>query len=317
MGVRWLSYTALGPEHEGGRRVHALPKTDDASMPEQKALCGNDLDCSLNGRCSQGRCECDKPWSGDSCGTMRFRPVSFPQGYGQSPNLTAWGGGAIYEAQTKTYHAYVHALANGCPLACGPRASRIEHGVSKTITGPYEFRDVAVAEDARNSAPITLPDGSFAIFHIGSGSMDPSEVAHCSAGGGTARDSRAFGRFPCRNSSAAASPGRRRLDESERGSTIHVSDSLGGPWLPLAPNTLGMCSNPAPHVHRNGSLFVLCSHTTLLRAESIHGPWVEVCSLTNATNGGLPPRAPHEPSGVAGKWEDPVSSTATRVFPVR
>ena len=89
--------------------------------------------------------------------------------------------------------------------------------------------------------------------------------------------------------------------------TGHVSDSLGGPWLPLAPNTLGMCSNPAPHVHRNGSLFVLCSHTTLLRAESIHGPWVEVCSLTNATNGGLPPRAPHEPSGVAGKWEDPVS----------
>ena len=79
----------------GGRGHHDLAKTDDATAQSQpeRALCSTDLDCSLNGRCSQGRCECDKPWSGDSCGTMRFRPVSFPQGYGQSPNLTAWGGG--------------------------------------------------------------------------------------------------------------------------------------------------------------------------------------------------------------------------------
>ena len=68
---------------------------------------------------------------------MRFKPVAFPQGYGQAPSLTAWGGGAIFDG--KQYHAYIHTIANGCPLACGSN-SRIEHGVSENATGPSKAR---------------------------------------------------------------------------------------------------------------------------------------------------------------------------------
>ena len=37
------------------------------------ASCKTDLDCSLNGVCTNGNCICDKPWSGQACETMNFR----------------------------------------------------------------------------------------------------------------------------------------------------------------------------------------------------------------------------------------------------
>ena len=60
-----------------------------------------------------------------------------------------------------------------------------------------------------------------------------------------------------------------RSDPEHAGSTIHTSKSLNGPWLPLTPNTLPGCTNPAPHIHRNGTIFIVCNHNSLLRAESL------------------------------------------------
>lgn len=261
------------------------------------ASCVDSLDCSLNGRCLGGECRCDKPWAGSDCGTMRFKPVRFPQGYGMTPNITSWGGGAIFDGQL--YHAYIHTLANHCPLACGAN-SRIDHGVSDTITGPYEFKDVAVPVDARNSAPITLPEGAgFAIFHISEGNSNPEDIVHCPQPL-AATSNRRSPRFPCPNNTALLAPGvATRTDPERAGSTIHTSKSLDGPWLPLIPNTLGMCSNPAPHVAKNGTFFVVCNHNMLLRADNLHGPWLPVTSLDNVTNG--------IGGGVPGHWEDPVS----------
>ena len=41
--------------------------------------------------------------------------------------------------------------------------------MSDNITGPYTYHDVAVNVDASNSVPKRLPDGTYAIFHIGAG----------------------------------------------------------------------------------------------------------------------------------------------------
>ena len=80
-------------------------------------------------------------------------------------------------------------------------------------------------------------------------------------------------RFDCPLAAAVADGGGGGPDAGGgAGSTIHTSKSLAGPWTPLAPNTLPRCGNPAPHVHRNGSLFVVCQHNMLLRAEDIRGP---------------------------------------------
>lgn len=242
-----------------------------AAPPAPPPPCSAAIDCSLNGECQGGTCVCAAPWTGPQCERMRFKPVAFPQGYGMAPNLTSWGGNVLRGADGR-YHLYVSAMANHCLLNTWGSNSRIEHAVSDDITGPYAFRDVAVDVWSHNSAPIALPDGTYAIVHIGSG-----------AGGNP------------KNCSAApylGPPAAPLL--SEAGSSIHVARSLDGPWQPLQPNTLPGCNNPAPWVHPNGSLFILCGGS-ILRAENISGPWAHAADIN----------IDHSKGYVAGNYEDP------------
>jgi hypothetical protein len=171
---------------------------------------------------------------------------------------------------------------HGCPLACGNNA-RIDHGVSDNITGPYTFHDVAVPVMSKNSAPVTLQDGTYAIFHIGTGASGPDGGVNCSS-------TSQLSKFPC--------PGKISSETLEAlGSTIHISKSLYGPWLPVTPNTLPSCGNPAPHVHKNGTIFIVCDHNMLYRAENVNGPWTKVTDLTGVLDG--------RSGGVPGKYEDP------------
>lgn len=248
--------------------------------------CASDLDCSLNGECKAGKCACDKPWSGDACETMNFKPVTFPQGYGMSPNLTTWGGNAIYDDKTQEYHIYVSAMTNGCPLSTWGKNSRIEHGVSKTITGPYEFKDVAINTWSHNAAPVALKDGTYAIFHIGDGSGSASGGRNCTHEG-VDRGYTEYDR-------------QRELEEIGGGSTIHVANSLNGPWQPLQPNTLGGCNNPAPWVHPNGTIFIVCGGS-FKRADNIKGPWTTVATFSHS-------------GGPEGNYEDPFLYTTARGF---
>ena len=70
------------------------------------APCHTELDCSLNGVCTAGRCVCDKGWvSADhtgkgshagGCGLLDFKPapssVSF---HGLDDNKSSWGGSIL------------------------------------------------------------------------------------------------------------------------------------------------------------------------------------------------------------------------------
>ena len=213
------------------------------------------------------------------CQTMTFKPVSFPQGYGMAPNMTVWGGGAIYDG--KQYHSYISTMANHCPLSTWGHNSRIDHGVADTIVGPYKFVDVAIPAWSHNSAPISLHDGSYAIVHIGDGTSK-GVLTNCN---------KSHGEVPIE---ALPLPARR--DPAEQGSketggsTIHVSKSLAGPWLPLSPNTLGGCNNPAPWVHPNGTIYIVCGGS-FKRSESISGPWTTVATFSHS-------------GGPAGNYED-------------
>ena len=208
---------------------------------------------------------------------LETRQVRRPQGYGMAPAVSSWGGDVLFDGAS--FHLYVAAMTNNCSLSSWETNSRIEHAVSQSVTGPYVRSDVAVNTWSHNPVAMQLPGiGSprFALLHIGSGSGKRDGGANCSRGA-------PFDRGAPLGTTA--------------GATIHVSDSLAGPWRALLNSTLGPCNNPSPWVHRNGTIFLVCSGgpsgNGLWRAERIWGPWSLVTATLSA------------PGGVFGVYEDP------------
>jgi hypothetical protein len=142
-------------------------------------------------------------------------------------------------------------MTNGCPLQNWGSNSRVDHAASESPTGPFKFVDVAIPTFASNPAPLVLPDGRYAIFHIGTGEGAPDGGKNCTPGTshGNAASMNGLGNtnrstFHARQIEASLSRA------PQAGSTIHISSSLSGPWAPLLPNTLGGCNNPAPWAHK-------------------------------------------------------------------
>jgi hypothetical protein len=209
---------------------------------------------------------------------MGFKAVHFPQGYGMTPKITTWGGGIIASRDGK-HHMFVSRMTNDCKLNTWTHNSRIDHAVSSTgPEGPYTFSDVAVNTWAHNAAPVQLHDGTYAIFHIGTGTGGPNGGQNC-----TKDDVEAMGDV------LPLAP--------NGGSTIHISKSLDGPWTPLK-NSLGGCNNPAPWVHPNGTIFVGCGGS-FLRADNVAGPYTRVASFPMG-------------GGPEGHYEDPQIYTDKR-----
>jgi hypothetical protein len=200
------------------------------------------------------------------------------QGYGTQDTVTSWGGGVIYNESEGLYHMYVARMANECGLEYWTTVSQVDHAISKTITGPYEFHDKAIDVWSHNPAPVTLPDGTFAIFHIGNG-VHSGNVTDCSKNLNSTKQMKIDDQDVMVNG------------EEEIGSTIHVSRSLYGPWEPLQNNTLPSCNNPAPFVHSNGTIFIVCN-LHLYRTESIRTNWTLVSNVS----------APNGPQAI---YEDP------------
>lgn len=78
------------------------PPTPQPPTPGGK--CTTDLDCSLNGICSNATktCECDSAWKGTKCATLNIIPGPRASGYryiGDKVwgNTSSWGGGSWYD----------------------------------------------------------------------------------------------------------------------------------------------------------------------------------------------------------------------------
>eukprot|EP01065_Artemidia_motanka_P004617 TRINITY_DN121_c0_g1_i3.p1 TRINITY_DN121_c0_g1~~TRINITY_DN121_c0_g1_i3.p1 ORF type:complete len:409 (+),score=155.10 TRINITY_DN121_c0_g1_i3:61-1227(+) len=216
--------------------------------------CSSDLDCSLNGVCTGGKCECDAAWNGTACeklATLLRTPGHIPA-YGYKPNITSWGGG-MYKADDGLYHLFVSEMAddhgNFCGLKQWQSHSRIAHAVAKDPMDVFKRVDIALPHQAHNAAPLRTKAGKWYLFHIGSASAAP--VSNCT---------------DAAEAEADVPPG----------SFLHVADSPSGPWRP-APKL--SCNNPAPMLHPNGTFYVLCSNRgfDLYRTEDPEaGDWTYV-----------------------------------------
>ena len=66
------------------------------------AACSSNLDCSLNGLCVSGACQCDKPWTGNANCSIITRVAARPGGiYGYDPNVSSWGGNPVLGDDSK------------------------------------------------------------------------------------------------------------------------------------------------------------------------------------------------------------------------
>eukprot|EP00040_Diaphanoeca_grandis_P020039 m.106302 g.106302 ORF g.106302 m.106302 type:complete len:451 (-) comp27712_c0_seq3:113-1465(-) len=266
------------------------------------AVCSTAVNCSLNGDCINGMCECDPPWNGTLCDTLNVKPVAFPQGYGMNPTIqaninTSWGGSIVYDGGK--YHMFVNTIVNECQLSAWFHNSRIDHGISDVITGPYTFRDTALNTFASNPAVVVLKNApyTYAMFHIGNGTNGGHQPENCTTASPKSPNGEvhpAWYDSPPKSTSDTT-----QLDNSN---AISVANSLNGPWVALPNNTLPPCNNPAPWVHPNGTLFALCDDA-FIRADAITGPWTPVGRSI-----------PHSSGPVGWHYEDPFLYSTKRGF---
>ena len=79
------------------------------------AACTDDLDCSLNGDCVAGTCQCEPAWGGSPvCDQLAFLPSPAGSGYHNASGYASWGGNVLYE--DGKYHLFVAQFAEKCSL---------------------------------------------------------------------------------------------------------------------------------------------------------------------------------------------------------
>jgi hypothetical protein len=234
------------------------------------------LSCSLNGRCSRGGCLCNPGWEGPACDrlalepTDRTTPAAAYGGDSQLPNISSWGGNAIRDDQG-LWHIFVSEFTSGCGLASWLNTSLVTHATAASPTGPFKHSGTALDVFSHNVMPLRAPAAfgtgarPWYLFHIGTGVGGP-----VSKPGGPPNNDTHVICYPTQNTigeGIMAPPSVMRLADAVNGGNLaHRAPTPFGPWEPLPSMTLpvhvsptGMCNNPAPMWHPNGTLFLLCN----------------------------------------------------------
>ena len=108
-----------------------------SSTTASYSVCKTDLDCSMNGVCSDvGVCECDAPWKGSVCGVLGYKitPASGRSLYPESDPRNTWNG-AIIRGPDGVYHLYNPIYQEG---TLGGTTTLL-HGTATNVTGPYDW----------------------------------------------------------------------------------------------------------------------------------------------------------------------------------
>ena len=118
--------------------------------------CETEIDCQLNGVCSQGSCICDSGWRGEKCEELDLLPVdSMTPAYGGN-GTTSWGG-SVVKSSNGSFHMFVAEMANSCGLNTWVTNSIIVHAVASAPEGPYQKREVVMPPFAHNPTALQAP----------------------------------------------------------------------------------------------------------------------------------------------------------------
>ena len=271
--------------------------------------CATHMDCAGgNGACRGGVCACRPGWRGQRCSTVAEAAGTARPAY--ASGLWSWGGVPVRDPDTALYHLFTSEFSSGCGVLHYCISSFVQHRVSRRPEGPFAAAGVALAPraDAWDNGAVhgvtahRLPNGSWALFYMGS--QQPRGVQHpnCTAGSGDAAANRTFG-----------SHAGRRIG-------LAVAESLDGPWRRMPAPIFGPdptawdhsdVSNPAPIITSSGRVIMLYKgngrgqHMGIAYAQSVDGPYVR--NDSGATPANLPGE---DPFG----WIDPDSHIIHALF---
>lgn len=289
-----------------------------ASVSRAVASCKTDIDCSLNGVCNAGVCDCDAAWGGQRCEILQLMPAALNNGY-KELGRASWGGSVIREGDT--YHMYVEELVNDCGLNTYARNMRIAHATSSTPAGPYKPVDLVTSYSASTPHAIRDPkDGSWLIFMTGCGVEACLAVEECD----NMTTNSGANMYPCPHESQEpkltvghaqpctcpktghAVPGPEC--SVDYGTNVLRGPTASGPWTLIAPlldeehpafkhtdGTAWVFANPSALILENGTALVM--YRDFLR--KLDFPATNVIGLAASDNG----------------WEGPYTRFFEKVFP--
>ena len=243
-------------------------------------MCANDWDCSLGGECQtpSSTCKCEAQFTGAHCSIMRLRRAKVNNGIQQNSTAAhTWGGHAVEDPERKgKWVGFFSYMAGGCGLNTWQSNSMIITAVADAPDGPYDQQMAPVTAPWTHNAMISRhPNGSFFLFHIGTG---------VPKGGATVR-----------NCSGKPDPFFPLPSADPPPATTHISESARGPWR-AAPGVPAV-NNPCPFFFRNGTT-LLFDRTSVSWAPAVDSPKVEWRkTATVKANGTMRPEDP-------GVWRD-------------
>ena len=134
------------------------------------------MDCELNGKCTNKKCQCKPAFTGNFCQYINAKPGARNLGY-QKTNFSQWGSSSIYDAKADKWYGFAVEMVNNCGInaCCGPN-SHIVRTVSDGDKpgGPYTYDSIAV--DYFSHEPMiaySAKDELYLLYHWGNG--DKSE----------------------------------------------------------------------------------------------------------------------------------------------
>jgi hypothetical protein len=142
--------------------VFSLPQ----SMP-----CSENEDCNMNGVCAaNGTCLCRPGWVGVDCGQLDIQPAKpRSQQLFWRNHTSSWSASVAFSEVDGMWHVFLDYIANHCGISAYLPNAFLAHGVAAAVTGPYS--NFSVWQTCFSNTPhhSRHPDGSFVVWHSGSG----------------------------------------------------------------------------------------------------------------------------------------------------
>jgi len=214
--------------------------------------CRSDEDCSLNGKCDSGVCNCRAAWKGMRCETLSMLKPQKGAGYrgvDNGHNTSSWGG-AVLKGDDGFYHMWAAEMTEHCGIGAWVQNSRIIHATSPTAGGSYTRKDVTWDVFSHEPEVVPGPNGEYVMYFT---SNPRSEHGWCNC----CRD----GQGPCDGSTGpgdcpGGSPG-------EGNSYMSWTTDPNGNWskpIVIFAGYHGGDTNFAPLILPNGSFVGMWRH---------------------------------------------------------